>query len=247
MKNESDILFDTETKYKQKKISKNLLKQDDLHDQFYFNNLADQQRILESNLTGTNLIPPLTRIGSDKNSDKNLEQNSEQNSSSSLSSFSLSKRKPIGNLTPTKFEHLTKKESNFQQQQIKPILQGQNQQKLLIELNKEQSNSLNSIQSTDLTVTSSNSPSNRSSPDLPNQRSHLTTYFKSNAFNQNLTNLNANLNYKQAYSSSNNLFDSIQNLDIQKLIYNDKRNHKFCSTSTLPTISSNSVLPKNAK
>ena len=233
MKNEIKI---DASELKVKKISN--LKQDNLHDQFYFNEnsksineLKDQTNVI--NQINSSLIPPLTRIGSDK-------------SSESSSSSTFSKRKPIGNLTPTKFEHLTNKSNQLSDELKQFNLRNQtnldkiNNQILFNQLNStnlKSNNSLNSIQSTNLSANSSN----RSSPNyLPNHRSH------------NLTNLFSKHNaFKQPYSSNANLFDSIQHLDIHKLILNDKRNQKsklFSSTSTLPTCSSNSLfVPKNAK
>lgn len=192
-------------------------------------------------------IPPLTRIGSD--------------SSNRSSSSSLSKRKPVGNLTPTKFEYLTNgrtasaalrpdqprhsSELDLQRSGDRAAAAAPFNE-LRKELNKEQSSSLHSIRSPNLSALNSPSgssnedSSNRSSPDLANhQRSHhLTAYLsKHSAFSKS-----------PDYSSSRHLFDSIQHLDVQKLISNDKR-RLFCSTSTLPTVScsTSTLLPKNAK
>ena len=218
-------------------------------------NATNQTRPFE--LIAGHSIPPLTRIGSD--------------SSSRSSSSSLSKRKPVGNLTPTKFEYLTRESPNsatsnggnsprhssqFDLQRssdaVNPVahgathVNGPNGTGQFNELSKVQSNSLHSIRSPNLIPLSSPSgssnedSSNRSSPDLANQRSHhLTAYLnKHNAFGGK----------SPDYSSSNHLFDSIQHLDIQKLISSDKRK-LFCSTSTLPTAScsTSTLIPKNAK
>lgn len=278
MKNEIKI-----NKSKSKERISNSLKQDDLHDQFYFNErnfneLGDRSKFgrrsfddartsgqpfddarntgrtddrkafdefngvgnsthsksFESNLIGTGFIPALTRIGSDKSTD----------SLDKAASSSLSNRKPIGNLTPTKFEHLkshTYQPTTNLQRQSNHQTDSQFNLPPRNQLNKEQSDSLNSIESTNLSESSSNRSSIRS-PVLPhNQRSHSPTIYPRRAYGKPNT-------FKPVYSSSNNLFDSIQHLDIHKLINTDKRN-QFCSTSTLPTSSStHSVLvPKNAK
>ena len=228
------------------------------HSQF---NATNQTGPFESKRIAVSSIPPLTRIGSDSSSGRS-------------SSGSLSKRKPVGNLTPTKFEYLTngREAINFSPQSAGPQ-QPRHSSQLDLQRpdgtdpsndldrsngldpsngaynapSKVQNHLLHSIRSPNLSplnspgssASSNEDSSNRSSPDLANQRSHhLTAYLsKHNAFGKS-----------PDYSSSNHLFDSIQHLDIQKLISNDKRK-LFCSTSTLPTIScSNSTLiPKNAK
>lgn len=232
------------------------------HSQF---NAANQSGPFESKRFGS--IPPLTRIGSDSSSGR------------SSSSGSLSKRKPIGNLTPTKFEYLTngREATNFSAPGADPPRHSSeidlqrpsnpsnglgpsngldppnvpatsnpsNGTNAYNALNRVQSHSPHSIRSPNLSplsspgASSNEDSSNRSSPDLANQRSHhLTAYLnKHNAFRKS-----------PDYSSSNHLFDSIQHLDIQKLISNDKRK-LFCSTSTLPTsaCSGSTLLPKNAK
>lgn len=209
----------------------------------------------QSNLLVSNLIPPLTRIGSDK-STNSLDSFDKKSSST----FSLTK--PVGNLTPIKYEYLqsTNKQINqFDQfnnlehhqinkrkskQSIKSPQQDQFKHTFIanrsIDLNRNASNSLNSIHSTNL---SDESSSNRSSPDLPiNQRTYSPIEFDSTKIASN--------NFKPAYSSSN-LFDSIQHLDVHKLIQKKANDRKlFWSTSTLHTLNtnqSNVFVPKNAK
>lgn len=254
MNNEIEI---EKTDLKEKKIYKQTLKQDDLHDQFFFSErnqfyrldnvkvfkdedhqddqvLNDEKRnqiAIESKQKDYNyLIPPLTRIGSDKSSSSSSvssEKNLITNKFSS-STFSLSKRKPVGNLTPTKFEYLNNKSSKqYNKFLINPIHQSTN-------LDGNLSDN-----------SSPHSSSNRSTPDSQiNRRSHCsTTCFKKHH--------DAFQNFKQAYSTSN-LFDSCPNLNIHKLIYNDK-NFKPNSAFTLPAFSSTNLalssrnLPKNAK